>query len=289
MNTSQHTEFWSLYERRARGPIDAACRAAARKLSGRTMDADDLIAWVDTRVWRMLERSAAPTFHDDPTPEQAVERVIEHAPTLARWAYLGLCRKHWRREQKAAEYLGGMSRAERLAAVSTAGDGFAPTEEVKADLDRVRAALGKNLAEKLAASWPEKGERHRVALALGATDHATDELIDDTIDGTMKENTVQQMRSRARKRVAEIFEPTPVARKAIGLLMALTLGLLAITTPDARAGEQSGGRKGGGSALDAPITLQAHTPGGEQSGGRGGGRKPAALHASGEQTGGGRG
>jgi len=268
VNTSHHDEFWRLYETTARGPIEAACRRAASKLSDGTMDPADLIAWVDTRVWRMLERGSWPTFHDDPSPEAAIQRIIDNASTLARWGYLGLSRKHWRRTEREQRYLGGMSRAERLAAVSTVGNGFEKGEAIRADLARVRASLSDSLKAKIAASWPEKDERRRVAEVLGATRPEDEELIRRTIEGEIKENTVQQMRSRARKRLSELFHSAAPAL----MIGAVVLVIGAVNAP-AFAGEQAGGRKGG----NMSTQLSSLVPGdliaadGEQSGGRGGG------------------
>lgn len=268
MNTANHDEFWRLYETKARRPIETACRRAAAKLSDGTMDPADLIAWVDTRVWRMLERGAWPTFHDDPSPEAAVDRIVDNAATLARWAYLGLSRKHWRRTEREHQYLGGMSRAERLAAVSTVGNGFEKGEAIKADLAKVRASLSDSLKAKLAASWPEKDERRRVAEALGATRPEDEELIRRTTEGDIKENTVQQMRSRARKRLSELFHTAAPAL----LIGAILLAIGAASAP-AFAGEQAGGRKGGNmspQASSALLPADLLAADGEQSGGRGG-------------------
>ncbi|GJM18092.1 MAG: hypothetical protein DHS20C14_03050 [Phycisphaeraceae bacterium] len=279
MRPDQHDTFWQLYERDARGPLDAACRGAVRRLSDSTMDPADLIAWVDTRVWTMLEKGAYPTFHDDPTPEQAIQRIVDNAATLSRWAYLGLSRGHWRRTEREQAHIGGMSRAERLATVSTVGNGFEQSEQLKGDLAKVRATLSDTLKAKIAASWPEKDERRQVAQILGATRPEDDELIHAATSGEIKENTVQQMRSRTRKRLAELFQnATPlfalVAVLAIGLASGQAYadeqsggrgGLAEMRSTDAGdlgpiSGEQSGGRKGG---------KQIYSRGGEQSGGRG--------------------
>ncbi len=278
MNPTQHDTFWRLYEREARPAIDAACRSAARRMSDSTMDPADLIAWVDTRVWTMLEKNAYPTFHDDPAPEQAIERIVDNASTLARWAYLGLCRGHWRRAESEQAYLGGMSRAERLASVSMVGNGFEKAERIETDLEKVRASLSDALKAKLAASWPEKDERRRVAQALGATRPEDDALIQATTTGEVKENTVQQMRSRTRKRLAELFKNSA---PLIAVVALLTLGL---ASGEAVADEQSGGR-GGMSAPQAHLDTSPYAS--EQSGGRkGGGKGMTPLGKGGEQSGG---
>lgn len=266
MNASEQQAFWALYERRARGPIDRACRSAARTLSDNQMDPADLIGWVDRRVWRMLERRRAPFFHERQTPEQAVERIIRSVTLLARWAYLAHCRTHWRREARERAFDARLSRAERLAMACADGRSFEATESVRSDLQRLKKALDPALKQKLAASWQERGERKRIALALGATREEDDALVEKSLDGSMRENTVQQMRSRARRRVIEIFEGTvrsPLCLALVGLLALATVGSV-----DVLAGEQSGGRKGGMTAPDAQVEL--HASDGEQAGGRGG-------------------
>lgn len=277
MNTNQHDTFWQLYERDARSAIEGACRSAAARMSDGTMDPADLIAWVDTKVWRMLEKGSWPTFHDDPTPEVAIERIRSNARTLARWAYLAQSRKHWRRTEREQDYIGGLSRTERLAAVSTVGNGVEQSEQLKADLAKVRDSLSDSLKGKIAASWPEKDERRRVAAALGATRPEDEALIEKTLNGDIKENTVQQMRSRARKRLAELFQG--VAPSIMALTAALALGLAAAPV---EAGEQSGGR--GGASLDAGGLAGEVVMEGEQSGGRKGLHAPKS--AGGEQSGG---
>jgi len=246
------------------------------------MDADDMSAWVHQRVWKLLERDAAPTFHDDPTPELAIERLVDHAGTLARWAYMAQCRRHWKREQNKAEYTDSMSRAERLSMVSTVGNGFEQQETLTSELDKLKNALGPDLSAKLAATWPEKSERNRVAVALDATRPEDLELIEKATDGTIKENTVQQIRSRARRRAEEIA--AAITKSSLGVAaMAFILGL-GMTASVARAGgEQSGGRGGNGQShgLVMPDTACS---GGEQSGGRGGGLLIATAF-EGEQTG----
>ncbi|MFT5422379.1 MAG: hypothetical protein ACI89L_000136 [Phycisphaerales bacterium] len=285
MRRDQHDEFWRMYDKSARPVIERACRSASARLTDRTMDADDMGAWVHQRVWKLLERDAAPTFHDDPSPEVAIERLIEHAGTLARWAYMAQCRRHWKREQNKAQYTDSMSQAERLSMVSTVGNGFEQQESLTDELSKLKAALGPDLSAKLAATWPEKSERNRVAVALAATRPEDQELIANATDGTLKENTVQQIRSRARRRAQEIA--TLISKSSLAVsTMAFILGL-GMTASVARAdGEQSGGRGGSGQsiAMMAAMTADASCSGGEQSGGRGGGLMVASAY-DGEQTG----
>ena len=269
MRTHEHEQFWMLYEQRARGPIERACRHCSRVKTDSSMDIDDMVAWIDTRIWTMLEKEAYPTFHDDPTPEQAIERILKHASTLARWSYLALCRSHFRRLENRSSFLQGMSRAERLSMASAVDSKIEKREELDQAINALRKSLSDNDKQRLSASISEKDERSRVALVLGATRREDDAMIRKINAETINANTVQQMRSRARKRAAEILQ---AVRKAPVLLL-VTMLLTAISTTSARAGEQSGGRKG--MCPDTPI-CEIHSPmiaqelvfRGEQTGGR---------------------
>ncbi|MEM9559930.1 MAG: hypothetical protein AAF995_06445 [Planctomycetota bacterium] len=242
MKPQKHEAFWRLYERDARLPIERACRSASRRLSDGAVDTDDMIAWVDTRVWRMLERGAWPTFHDDPTPEAAIARLVDHASTLARWAHLGLMRRAFREDEARRAYMGGMSRAERLSMVTAESASLEQRQDVQDRLDRLRSGLPAKLRQKLAASYPDAGDRSKVALMLGATRKEDDEAIEKHRPGNIKENTVQQMRSRARREAAGIFG---AGGKLLKLLAIGAIGIaIGGMTPDVFAGEQTGGRKG---------------------------------------------
>lgn len=279
MRLDQHDEFWQMYDKSARPAIERSCRSASARLTDRTMDPDDMSAWVHQRVWKLLGREAAPTFHDDPTPEVAIQRLVDHAGTLARWAYMAQCRRHWRREQNKAEYTDSMSRAERLSMVSVVDEGFEQQESLTSELSQLKNALGPDLSAKLAATWPEKSERNRVAVALDATRPEDRDLIEKATNGTMKENTVQQIRSRARRRAGEIA--SALTRSTVAVAAAAFILGLGMTASVARAdGEQSGGRGGSGQGAG----LVCFESGGEQSGGRGGGLL-VAMADGGEQTG----
>lgn len=298
MNAQDMSDFWRLYDLKARPAIERACRSVSRSLSEGTMDPDEMISWVHQRVWRMAEASAAPTFHDDPTPEQAVERLTRHARTLARWAHLALMRAHWRRAARQGTIQSELTRAERLAMVSRVESELERDEAVQAKLAEVRESVSHQLRAKLAASWPEAAERRRIALALGATETSDDDLIDRTSSGEMKENTVQQMRSRAQRQIRAILG----ASKRIAVL-ALVLSVASFTT-NARAvpfdGEQTGGRTPLATLATQTLGVASQTLGvavqtmdslrsGEQTGGRGGTKNSrVALDSTraGEQTGG---
>jgi len=270
MKSHDQDQFWQLYERKARQPIERACLHASRVKTDSTMDIADMIAWIDTRLWTMLEKQAWPTFHDDPTPEQAIERIIKHAPTLARWAYLALCRSHFRRLENRANYMGGMSRAQRLSMASSVDTKIEHREELDSAISSLRKSLTANDKQKLAASWIDKEDRSRVALVIGATRKEDDRLITKVNGRAISENTVQQMRSRARKRAQEILKASqklPAIALAGVILLTLSVG-----TSTARAGEQTGGRKGMIAQVtptcvhNAPEGLSISK--GEQTGGR---------------------
>lgn len=264
MERSRHDEFWSLYAKRVRTPVERACRRLSRTLTDNAMDPDDMVAWVDQRVWKMLEAGAWPTFHDDPTPQVAVERLESNAGTLARWAHLALVRKTFRRAAREAAYeraataealsAGTTSRTEALAATSGAGASFEHTEQIEADLARVRAAVAERVRQRMAASWSEPGERRRIAMALGVVDGATETLIESATTGDMKVNTVQQMRSRATREIRAIMGSAARAAGALALAAFMALGVSPSST---FAGEQTGGRGGrGGRVVEPAIHAQ---------------------------------
>jgi hypothetical protein len=277
VNTHDHDRFWQRYDREVRPAVERACRQVSRLHADNTMEPGDMASWVHTRVWRMLEKQAFPTFHDDPSADLAVERLVNHAPTLARWSYMALARKHWRRmEREAPSELG---RVEHLSVTRRAETEIEHREEIDDALAKVRAALPDSVRQKLAASMQDKADRRRAALALGATRREDDRLINQIDAGLIKENTVQQMRSRARRHAAD----------ALGASIRLPLILLAatailFTAAPAEAGEQSGGRRGG-KTMTAPATARFTET--EQSGGRAADHTPfAELLARGEQSGG---
>lgn len=283
MTRQQQDEFWRLYELRARGPIEQACRRASRSLSESTMDVFDMIAWVDDRVWRMLRHEQAPTFHDNPSPEEAIERVIGHARTLARWSYLALSRKHWRRLERRQDIVAAMTRTERLAAVEAQEVPLEKSEELKQKLEKIRGSVSQSVRSRAAASWHDLAERHRVAMALGATEDEDTALIEKTMSGEIKTNTVEQMRSRALRRLREVA--AEAAKSTAGLIIVAVVVVGLLTADEVFAGEQSGGR-GGGKGMTAACEVDTLGKG-EQSGGRGGGKGMASdLVVKGEQSGG---
>lgn len=270
MNPSDHDQFWKLYESKARKPLERACLFASRTKTDSTMDIADMVAWIDSRVWNMLEQSAWPTFHDDPTAEQAIDRIVKHASTLARWAYLGLCRSHFRRLENRANYTGGMSRTQRLSMASSVDTKIEHREELDSAIDSLRKSLNANEKQRLAASWIDKEDRSRIALVLGATRKEDDRMITKVSGDGFNENTTQQMRSRARKRAQEILN----GEKKLPLILIAGIFMLSIglSSSNAPAGEQTGGRGGMTSNLTFQVLtsdlISRETVPGEQTGGR---------------------
>lgn len=278
MNATDQKLFWDRYDREVRPVVERACRRVSHLHAENTMDPGDMAAWVHTRVWRMLEKSSFPTFHDDPGVDRAIERLTTHAPTLARWAYMALARKHWRRLEREAPT--ELSRVEHLSVTRRSDAAIEDREAIDDALAKVRAALPDAVRQKLAASMQDKADRHRAAMALGVTRREDDRLIARVDAGLIKENTVQQMRSRARRHATEALGAS--IRLPIALLAA---GVLIVAGAPAKGGEQSGGRKGGSQSREVihagvsqtgghlpnfDPSLRASLARGEQSGGRGG-------------------
>lgn len=267
MNPRDHDQFWSRYDREVRPILERTCGGASRSLSDSTMDIDDMVAWIDTKVWRMLENDASPTFHDDPSVDIAIDRLTTHAQTLARWAYLALCRKHFKRINRRNEYMYTMSRAERLSMVSSVDTKLENRSDMDEKLAKLKSALSATDKQKLAASYSDPSERRRIALVLGATRREDDSMITKANGGAIKENTIQQMRSRARKRAQEVLRDS--SKLPITLIAMCIAGSIALTPSSAIAGEQSGGRKGNMTPPSASVSPDlGPISEGEQSGGR---------------------
>lgn len=270
MKPEMHDDFWARYDREVRPAVERACRSASRLHTDSTMDPADMAAWVHTRVWKMLENSAYPTFHDDPSVDDAIQRLTNHAGVLARWSYLALSRRHWKRLER--ESSGDLSRVEHLSVSRRSDAPLEKREAIDEAIGKVRSTLSDSVRQKLAASMQDKSARRRAAVALGATRREDDRLINQVDAGLIKENTVQQMRSRARKHAAEALGSSI----RLPIILAAAVLTLGIGASSSWAGEQSGGRKGSGMIAptvvsDATSVSPASLPTarGEQSGGRG--------------------
>ena len=53
MNAEQQNEFWNHYAKVAQPAIERACRSFSRSLTDNAMSVEDMVAWVDDRVWKM--------------------------------------------------------------------------------------------------------------------------------------------------------------------------------------------------------------------------------------------
>ena len=279
-STFNTDRFWALYEIEARLPIRRACQAIARSRSGGVVDPDDLVSWVDRKVWTMLKAQAAPTFHDQPTVEQAIGRIVRHAATLARWAYLAESRSAFRRVARLANLADRMSMPERLAMVRAEPAAFERREAVRERLATLRSKLDDDLRGRIAASHIDRADREKLAVMLGATRERDSVLLDRTTSGGMKRNTVEQMRSRAVRRARELLA---APARAAG---ALAIAVMLFSATNARAGDD--GQQSGGRSMVADLAGGAVVDG-EQTGGRGGkGGKERLLDplVAGEQSGG---
>lgn len=290
METKRHDEFWAIYAADVQPAIERACRAVSRARTDNGMPVEDMQAWIDEKVWSMLLCDQSPYFDGfstgDRSPQEAATRLERGAGLLARWAYLALSRSYWRRknrERRYAESLGAPSstpafappvnlqaegssaksknirtspapagRAAALAMVNREEAPMEASERIAADLAKLRDRLDNKTKARLAATWPEKGESKRIAMALGATDEETERLIDDVAEGRVRANTVDQWRSRSRSRAIDAARGGAVHRPVL-LFIALVAALL-MSASVARA-EQTGGR-GGRAEVNKPQVQQ---------------------------------
>jgi len=264
-NDVEAAAFWPLYARVSQPAIERACRGFSRSLTDNAMSDQDMTAWVDDRVWKMQREGKWPVFHDHPTPETAAARLADKARLLARWAYVALSRKTFRRKAREASHLREMSRAEKLACVSRTDADLERLENVNASLDSLRSAISEKTRMQVAASWQDADERRRVAMELGLDGDAVDEMMDRVESGEIRANTLDQMRSRSRREIRGVLGGGFLA----GLLMLLSVMAVTFAAPSvAQAGEQTGGRPGG-KRTDAGLVIGAdHALRGEQTGGR---------------------
>ena len=239
--TTDQDQFWSLYEQRARAPIARACERVSKQLSGGRIDVDEMISWIDLKVWKLARRGGWPLFQDEPTPEDAIDRVLERANLLARWAYLAHVRGYWRRKKHEGACAEQADRVQRLAGVHGEPAPFEHREDVRLKLQAIRDSLDEDLRGKLAASWIDESDRRRIAAGIGATRDTDNDLIAKTTEGDMKRNTVEQMRSRTLRTAREAL-----ANSARPLVILLAVGVFVLTSSNvfAKGGDQTGGRKG---------------------------------------------
>jgi hypothetical protein len=236
-------------------------------MTDNAMSVEDMAAWVDDRVMKMVRQGKWPVFHDHPTPAEASQRIVEKARLLARWAYIGLSRQTFRRKAREAKHMKDMSRTELLASVSRTDANLEQLEVVNNSLDKLRASISAKTRLQVAASWPEADERRRVAVELGVTDEDADAMLDRVDAGELKANTLDQMRSRSRREIRGIMGGSALT---IGLMIVGVLFTVFGNVAPAMAGEQTGGRPGGKPSMNtaAKVVSMNATYRGEQTGGR---------------------
>ncbi|MEL6497452.1 MAG: hypothetical protein AAF937_00085 [Planctomycetota bacterium] len=238
-------DFWDLYERELRGEIGRACVSHARRL-GHAVDPDDMVSWIDCRVWKLLDSAPNPIIVGGATAADAVARVQGAMPMLVRWAYLSQIRKATRlrtREQTADQ-----AAIESLGRAKAAPAAFERSETVRAGLDALRSRVSADVRSKLAASWPDANERERIADALDVNEDADRTTREEIEMGNVKDNTVHQMRSRSLKRARGVFEGSrDAAWKFVPMLLVAAIVAVIAVSPamandDDDDGEQTGGR-----------------------------------------------
>lgn len=237
-------EFWDLYQSRCRPAIEGACRSHLRRTGSHAVDLDDMVSWVDCRVWRLVRDRSSGILESALTAEDAADRIARASGMLARWAHLALVRRGIRRSQleRAVE---DVEAAVELSQARSVSAEIERREEVQEALASLRRTLSADLRGQLAASWKAPTERARVAQALGATRPADEDLGQRVLSGTIRTNTVEQMRSRSLRRSQDIMSSI---RKTLALVfVALTLAAAfapsaEAATPGKKGGEQTGGK-----------------------------------------------
>ncbi|MFI4893727.1 MAG: hypothetical protein ACIAQ0_09890 [Phycisphaerales bacterium JB058] len=246
MNSTTFAEkFWDLYAKSCRPSIESACVTHLRRTGNKAIDLDDMISWIDCRVWRLVRERPAELLDESLTADEAAERIARASGMLARWAYMALVRSASRRSQRerATE---DVEMVMELARSQSTSSRLERNETTAAALNELRSKLGAELRGRIAASWKQPDERTRIAEALDAKRPEDENLLDRVNAGEIRTNTVEQMRSRSLHRSRDIMKSI---RRSIALL-AVMLSVALITTAPAHAanggdddgGEQTGGR-----------------------------------------------
>lgn len=245
MDTRSFAEaFWELYQSQCRPAIESACVVHLRRTGTRSIDLDDMVSWIDCRVWRIVRERPPELMDATLGPEEATLRIARAAGMLARWAHLALVRsatKRAARERCTADIEVAIQLAQSRSSSST----LESSESTSAALNTLRAGLGAELRGKLAASWKEPTERERIATALDASRPEDERLREQIYAGEIRTNTVEQMRSRSLSRSRATMKSCN--RAFLAFVLAATMSLF--TAPQAFAsgggsdgGEQTGGR-----------------------------------------------
>jgi hypothetical protein len=243
LRTLNQDAFWALYESDLHREVERACSSHARRL-GHAVDPDDMVSWIDCRVWKLLETAPNPVILEGSTAADAITRVRGALPMLVRWAYLANVRKATRtrtREQGVDQDV-----IESLGSAKASPAAFEKADTVKAGLDALRSRVSADVRSKLAASWPEANERERIADALDVNDDDDKAAREKVEQGDVKENTVHQMRSRSLKRTRAAFEGSrDAAWKFLPMLLIAAIATVVVVSPAMATdddGEQTGGR-----------------------------------------------
>ncbi len=245
MNTSTFAErFWDLYAADCRPAIEAACLAHLRRTGNRSVDSDDMISWIDCRVWKLVRERPAELLDESLSATEAAERIARASGMLARWAYMALVRTASRRASHERD-CEDMDIVMELGQARSSVPRIEQSEATSAALGELRAKLGADLRGKIAASWKQPEERTRIAAALQADRHEDHQLRDRVFSGEIRTNTVEQMRSRSLHRSRDIMKSI---RRSFALVL-IMFSVVLITTAPAHAsgggsdgGEQTGGR-----------------------------------------------
>ena len=236
-------EFWEAFDRDARPALERACATHLRRTGG-AVDLDDMISWASCRVWKLVRERPNAIVAESATPSEAVRSIVSAAPLLARWAYLAHIRRSARisvRERNAED----IEAVRALSAARAEPAAFEQREDIRAGLDSIRQRAGADLRAKLAASWRDPADRARIGTALGAQREQDQDLRDRVARGDIKENTVQQMRSRSLRAVRALFDDT---QRLLSIVVVAGLDAISLSAANAKAdndddgGEQTGGR-----------------------------------------------
>lgn len=244
MNTPTPTfaeSFWDLYQRHCRPAIEAACIAHARRLHSRAVDLDDMVSWIDCRVWRMVRERPPELLDASLSPQEAALRITRAANMLARWAHLALVRAATNRSARERP-VEDIELAIELGQARSTHSQLERSETTAAALNTLRAGLSADLRARLAASWKQPDERERIAAALGATRPEDEHLRQQIYAGAVRTNTVEQIRSRSLSRSRDTMKS--IQRTILALMLTLSLALL--TTAHAHASNTGGGGDNGG-------------------------------------------
>ncbi len=244
MNTTTFAErFWELYAASCRPAIESACLTHLRRTGHSAVDPDDMISWIDCRVWKLVRERPAELLDESLTPEEAAERVARASVMLARWAYMALVRSASKRAQRERA-------AEDLEMVMQLGQAHSSVHQLERDettsqaINDLRTKLGAELRGRLAASWKQPEERARIAAALGAIRPEDERLRDQVFAGEIKTNTVEQMRSRSLHRSRDLMKS--IRRSFAVMLVLLSAALLTTAPAYASGGGSDGGEQTGG-------------------------------------------